>query len=153
MSLVDHPAFSTYEPVPTSELHRREAVELHMPEVEWDKPEIQAFIAGRDKRSRPHLEATAQAIARAELRVHEAYQARMALAERMYKVWAFLTLWGSYENRHIGWARPRLKKGGRKMAGWRVWATTANGSKTVAQASGRVPYEAAEKLADMLRLL
>lgn len=151
MSLMDSPAFNTYEPVPTSRLNRQEAVELHVPPGERLKPEMLRFIEGQDDRSRPHLMATAQALARAELRAHDAYKNRMRLAERMYKVWSFLALWSTYGSRQIGWDRPRKEKGKRKITHWRVWAS--DGESTVASATGHDPYDAAEKLAERLKLL
>jgi len=150
MSL-DSPAFTSYVEVPTNELHRREAVELHVPRAERNKPEMRRFIEGFDDRSRPHLMATAQAIARAELRIHESYQARIKLAERMYKVWAFIIYWSTADNRSLTWDRPRRKKGKRSIKEWRVWAN--QGDDTVAMASGRDPYETAEELAEKLGLL
>ncbi len=140
-------------------LQRQTAMRLHVPQDEWDKPEMRAFVEGRDVRSRPHLEATAQALTEAWAAGAEKERGRvkkqLEAAKRLYMVFGMLGFWACEDLRSIQWGR--FKKAGKrdfKKAedyGCTVWAM--EGDRMIANAQGDDAPQAAERLAVKLKLV
>lgn len=125
-----------------------------MPETEWGKPEMRAFIEGRDTRSRTHLEATAKALSGAweagATKERERLKKQLKAAERLYLVWGMLVFWASEDSRHIEWGR--YKKAGKGAGdGYCVWAS--EGDRNIATVQGRDANHTAERLAVKLKLV